>query len=564
MSLPAFTTATTQTLCLPSLYTNPNTNQPTFPNPNLSFNSNTAKHHVSPRQTNNKSIVDPTISWTSSIAQHCRNGHLAEAGTEFSRMRIAGVEPNHITFVTLLSGCADFPSQTFCFGASIHAYVRKLGLDTNNVKVGTAVVDMYSKCGHVDLARLCFDEICVKNKVSWNTMIDGYMKNGKVENAIELFDQMPERDAISWTALIGGFIKKGHFEQALECFQEMQLSRVKPDYVTIIAVVSACAHLGALGLGLWINRFVLNQELKDNIRVNNSLIDMYSRCGCIDFACQIFENMPKRSLVSWNSIIVGFAMNGHAEEALQFFNMMQKEGFEPDGVSFTGALTACSHAGLVDEGLKFFNIMKRVHRISPQIEHYGCIVDLYSRAGRLEEALKVVENMPMKPNEVVLGSLLAACRTHGDVTLAERLMKYLAELDPGIDSNYVLLSNIYAAVGSWHGANNVRKKMKALGIKKKPGISSIEIDCVIHQFVAVDKSHVGTEHIYAMLDHLSLELSISGVFDKVTALLGRDIGSVYCPLLGVAKSQKPTKLSTKEIPLGLGKKRKMQQNLKSR
>ncbi|XP_059627793.1 pentatricopeptide repeat-containing protein At1g05750, chloroplastic [Cornus florida] len=514
MSLPASTATTIQQLStLSSLHTQyPNSTQPTFPdsNHNLFLNRNTTKHHVSLRQTDNKTPIDPTVSWTSSIARHCRNGRLVEAAREFSRMRLAGVEPNHITFVTLLVACADFPSKTLSFGASVHACVRKLGLDTSNVMVGTALVGMYSKCGQVDLARLIFEEISVKNKVSWNTMIDGYMRNGEVEVAIELFDKMPERDVVSWTALIGGFVRRGEFEHALDSFQEMQLSGVKPDYVTIVSVLSACANLGTLGLGLWINRFVMKQDFRDNVRINNSFIDMYSRCGCIEFARQIFQKMPKRTLVSWNSIIVGFAINGHVEEALEFFNLMQNEGFEPDGVSFTGALTACSHAGLVDEGLKFFDLMKRVHKISPRIEHYGCIVDLYSRAGRLEEALNVIENMPMKPNEVVLGSLLAACRNQGDVALAERLMNYLAELDPGGDSNYVLLSNIYAAIGSWHNASNVRKKMKALRIQKKPGVSSIEVDCIIHEFVAGDKSHLDAEYIYATLDHLSLDLRMSG------------------------------------------------------
>ncbi|KAL5575946.1 hypothetical protein UlMin_017645 [Ulmus minor] len=413
-----------------------------------------------------------------------------EAVEVFARMKLVGVEHNHITFVTLLYAFADYRLKSVCFGASIHGYARKLGLDTGNVMVGTALLGMYAKFGLVDVARLVFDEMGMKNSISWNTMIDGYMRNGKVEHALKMFDEMPERDAISWTALIGGFVKR--------------------DYVTLIAVLAACADLGTLGLGLWVNRFIMKQEFKDNIKINNSLIDMYARCECIEFAFQVFDKMPERTVVSWNSIIVGFAINGHAEEALEFFNLMLKEGFKPDGVSFKGALTACSHAGLVDMGLRIFHNMKKVHGIPYRIEHYGCIVDLYSRAGRLEDALNVIEKMPMKPNEVVLGSLLAACRTRGDISLAERLMKYLSKLDPGGDSNYVLLANIYAAVGKWDGANRIRKKMKALGIQKTPGFSSIEIDCDIHEFVAGDKSHVETECVYRMLELLSFELKVSG------------------------------------------------------
>ncbi|KAL6196088.1 hypothetical protein ACLB2K_031703 [Fragaria x ananassa] len=441
----------------------------------------TPKHHNkhSVLLKSRKEQIDQTVLWTSSISQRCRNGQLAQAVSQFIQMRRAGVEPNHITFVTLLSGCAHFPAKAAFFGPSLHAYVCKLGLDRTNVIVGTALIDMYAKSGRVEFARLAFGGMEVKNSMSWNTLIDGCMKKGNVRDAVEVFDEMPERDAVSWTALIGGFVKKGRFEDALEWFREMQVSGVEPDYVTIIAVIAACADLGTLGLGLWVNR-------------------------------QVFENMPDRTLVSWNSMIVGFAVNGHAEEALEFFHQMQKEGFKPDGVSFTGALTACSHAGLVDEGLHFFDKMKRIHKITPRIEHYGCIVDLYSRAGRLEDALSIIENMPMKPNEVVLGSLLAACRTSGNINLAERLMKYLFKLDPRVDSNYVLLANIYAADGRWDGASKVRKTMKDLGIQKTPGFSSVEIDCDIHEFVAGDKSHVDAEYIYLTLGLLSFELKLRG------------------------------------------------------
>lgn len=434
-------------------------------------------------------------------------------------MRLAGVEPNHITLITLLSGCAHFPSNSLFFGSSLHGYARKFGLDTQHVMVGTALIDMYAKCAQLGLARKAFDYLEMKNSVSWNTMLDGYMRNGDVEFAMELFDEMPTRDAISWTALINGLLKQGYSEQALECFHHMQCSGIEPDYVAIIAVLAACADVGTLTLGLWVNRFVMQQEFKDNVRISNSLIDMYSRCGCIDFARQVFEKMPNRTLVSWNSIIVGFAVNGFADESLEFFDAMQKEGFKPDGVSFTGALTACSHAGLVKKGLELFDNMNTVHKITPRIEHYGCIVDLYGRAGRLENALNVIETMPMKPNEVVLGSLLASCRTHGDVRLAERLMKHLFKLDPGGDSNYILLSNIYAAIGKWEGANKVRRTMKARGVQKKPGFSSVEIDGKVHEFVSSDKYHANADSIYSMLELLFHELKICGYVPETDTFL---------------------------------------------
>ncbi|KAL8501080.1 hypothetical protein ACS0TY_020593 [Phlomoides rotata] len=509
MSIPAFTAAPVTVQQRPT----PGPPRPPLRRSSPNTNSPDQHHQLSFKSSGNNNCVTPpeaTIaSWTSSIAHHCKNGRLTKAVLQFTRMRTSEVDPNHITFVTLFSGCAHFPSQGLLLGPSVHGYARKFGLDVDDVMVGTAIIDMYSKFGQMGLARLCFDYMGMKNKVSWNTMINGYMRNGEFGEAIKLFDEMPQRDAVSWTVLIDGFVKKRRFEEALTWFKKMQLSETTPDSVTIVSVLSAIANLGTLGLGLWLHRFILNHECKDNIRVNNSLIDMYCRCGFVDLARQVFDNMPKRSLVSWNSIIVGLACNAHAEEALNYFHSMQNDGFKPDAVSFTGTLTACSHAGLVDKGIKLFETMIQVHKINPRIEHYGCVVDLYSRSGRLKEALMVVEKMPVKPNEVVIGSLLAACRSCEDVDLAERLMNYLKDLDPNGDSNSVLLSNIYAATGSWRGASNVRKKMKDRGVRKRPGISSIEVNGIVNEFVAGDKSHTDAEAIYMMLKNVSHELSIS-------------------------------------------------------
>ncbi|KAL3616059.1 hypothetical protein CASFOL_040353 [Castilleja foliolosa] len=457
------------------------------------------------------SLEATTASWTSSIAYHCKNSRLSKAISQFTAMRTSGVDPNHITFVTLFSGCAHSRSHGPLIGPSVHAYARKIGLDVSNVMVGTAIIDMYSKFGETGLARLSFDRMVLKNKITWNTIINGYMRNGKFEDAVELFDEMPERDAVSWTVLIDGFVKKGKYDLALEWFQEMLHLGTAPDFVTIVSVLSAVANLGSLSLGLWVHRFVLMRGfIKDNIRVSNSLIDMYCKCGCVELAIQVFDKMPERSLVSWNSMIVGLAYNAHVEEALSYFHSLKRDGFNPDSVSFTGALNACSHAGLVEKGLELFENMKEISKINPRIEHYGCLVDLYSRAGRLKDALKVLDEMPMKPNEVVIGSLLAACRDCKDIDLAERLTKYIYDLDPIGDFNYVLLSNIYAATGSWRGASNVRKKMKALGVQKRPGISSIEVNGVIHEFVAGDKSHSDAESICLILEHLSDEFKICG------------------------------------------------------
>nr|UPT48566.1 pentatricopeptide repeat protein AaPPR324 [Agave angustifolia]UPT49272.1 pentatricopeptide repeat protein AaPPR115 [Agave angustifolia] len=303
----------------------------------------------------------------------------------------------------------------------------------------------------------------------------------------------------------------------MQQFREMQqlTDQVEPDYVMIISLVAACADLGALGQGMWVHRYAMSRRSGDlcaNVRLANSFIDMYSRCGRVDLACQVFDRVDNgsRTRVTWNSMIVGFATNGCCSEALDHFDMMQRMGFEPDGVSFTGVLTACSHAGL-DEGLKYYKLMQQKYMEIPmRIEHYGCVVDLLGRAGRLEEAMTLVGSMMpvMGPNEVVLGSLLAACRVHENIGLAEKLMGYLVELEPKTDSNFVLLSNTYASAGRWDGAVKVRNMMKSLGIKKSPGFSAVEIDGALHEFVSGDRGHVQYENIYGMLKLLSFEMKL--------------------------------------------------------
>ncbi|KAG9450396.1 hypothetical protein H6P81_010361 [Aristolochia fimbriata] len=416
----------------------PSSSQPTSP-PTKSFPSRkhiklkhdgTLPFHGFPQR-------DDVVKWTSSISRHCRNGQLSEALMAFFLMRSANIEPNHVTFVTLLSACADFPSDAFGLGLAVHGYICKLGFEDRNVALGTAVIDMYAKCGDMDSAE-------------------------------KVFHQM------------------------------------------------TCANLGGLGHGLWVHRYVLVKDFSKNVRVNNSLIDMYARCGSISLAAQVFEEMHNRSIVSWNSIIVGFAINGYAAEALEHFTLMGKAGLQPDGVTFTGALTACSHAGKVSEGLQCFDKMRKVYGISPRVEHYGCIIDLLSRTGQLDKAFKLIKRMPMKPNEVILGSLLAACRVHGNVVLAERLMGYLLELKPDSDSNFVLLSNIYATHGRWDGVGQVRKAMKKLGIRKRPGVSSVEISGTVHEFVAGDNSHSYSDDILNMLGQLTAELKLYGYVPEVT------------------------------------------------
>ena len=448
-------------------------------------------------------------SWTSAIARPAKQGDLPAAAAALSAMLSspAAPVPNDVTLLTVLSACADSPSSPLARRLALSVHARVLKLFPSHLLLSTCLVRFYFASRLPHLALQLFDAMPVRSAVTYNTVISGLMRNGLVAAAFEVFDGMPAPDKVSWTALIDGCVKNGRHDEAINCFRAMLLDGVEPDYVTLIAVISACAEVGALGLGMWVHRLVVRQGLERNVRIANSLIDMYARCGQVELARQVFSGMRKRTVVSWNSMIVGFAANGRCADAVEHFEAMRREGFKPDAVTFTGVLTACSHGGLTDEGLRYYDLMRAEYGIAARMEHYGCVVDLLGRSGRLEEAMRVVTTMPMRPNEVVLGALLAGCRMHGDVGMAEQLMQHLLELDPGGDANYVLLSNIYAAVGKWDGAGKVRSLMKARGLRKRPGYSAVEIDGDVHEFVSGDRSHPQAEEISQMLGLLMHEMA---------------------------------------------------------
>lgn len=450
------------------------------------------------------------VSWTSAIARPAREGDLPATAAALSAMLSspAAPAPNDVTLLTVLSACAAAaPSSPLARPLALSLHALAIKLFPSHLLLCTCLARFYLASRLPHLALQLFGSMPVRSVITHNTMITGLMRNGLVAAAREVFDGMPAPDKVSWTALIDGCAKNGHHEEAIDGFHAMLRNGVEPDYVTLVAVISACAEVGALGLGMWVHRFVAKQGLEHNVRVANSLVDMYARCGQVELARQVFGKMRKRTVVSWNSMIVGFAANGRCADAIEHFEAMREAGFRPDAVTFTGVLTACSHAGLTDEGLRYYDAMRSEHGIAARMEHYGCVVDLLGRAGRLDEAMKVVMTMPMRPNEVVLGALLAGCRMHGDVDMAEQLMQDLLEQDPGGDSNYVLLSNIYAADGKWDGVGKVRSLMKARRVKKMPGHSAVEIAGDVHEFVCGDRSHPQAGELFDMLGLLRYEMA---------------------------------------------------------
>lgn len=308
-----------------------------------------------------------------------------------------------------------------------------------------------------------------------NTLIHMYGMLKNLWVARQLFDEMHELSLVGWNTIIDCHVCCGEHKEALELFSRMQDASVKPDNATLAVVLSACAALGELELGKWVHSIIDQSLFVKDVCLANSLIHMYTRCGEIREAQRIFNRMNDKNIVTWNTAILGLAAHGHVHEALRLFSLLMNEKLaSPDDITFLGVLTACSHGGMIEEGRRYFNTMTNKYHMKPTIKHYGCMVDMLSRAGLITEAYDLVHNMPMKCNAIIWRTILASCHTHGNIKLAKKVRRHLLEVEPDHSSDYVLLANTYASLEDWYQVSKVRRSMVANKVKKaSPGNSFI-------------------------------------------------------------------------------------------
>jgi len=325
------------------------------------------------------------------------------------------------------------------------------------------------------LACLQFEVASKAHIASWNALLSGFIRNGMLGRARQLFDQMPERDVFSWSSIISGYSQGRHANVALELFRTMVAAGVQPNEITMVSVLSAIASLGVLKEAKWADEYIKNNSIPLNDNLIAALIDAYAKCGSISNALNVFNSArDKVTTVSpWNAIICGLAVHGHAALSLTVFEALERTGIQPNSITFLGVLTACCHVGLVEAGEKYFESMKNVYKISPSIKHYGCMVDLLGRAGRLQEAEEMIRNMPMEADVVIWGTLLAASTTHGDVAKGERAAERLASLDKYHGASRVLLRNLYADAGRWQDVLQVQKAMHGQEMIRSAGASGV-------------------------------------------------------------------------------------------
>ncbi|CAN0889645.1 Putative pentatricopeptide repeat-containing protein At3g25970 [Linum grandiflorum] len=347
-----------------------------------------------------------------------------------------------------------------------------------------------------------------RDSVTWNTMITGYVNSGDLETAWEVFEEMPQRNSVSWNALISGFVKSSLSEDGLKFFNHMRSSVVETDHYSFSAALRSCSDLAALQLGKQIHALTVKSGLESNDFVASALIFMYSKCGMLEEARKSFEETKKDNAITWNSIIFAYAQHGQGNEALELFSEMKGDRYRVklDHITFVAVLTACSHIGLVEQGRQILKSMESEYGIPLRMEHYACGVDLFGRAGYLNEAKELIESMPYKPDAMVLKTLLAACRACGDVELATQVASHLLEVEPEEHCSYVILSNMYARLRRWDEKAGLTRLMKERNVKKVPGWSWIEVNNAVHSFIADDRSSPRFEEIYQRLDELKQEM----------------------------------------------------------
>eukprot|EP01018_Ginkgo_biloba_P032222 Gb_18600 [translate_table: standard] len=431
-------------------------------------------------------IPEPNVvSWTAMIAGFVQLCQCEEAVQLFGQMQLSGVKPNQFTFASVLSACGGVAALEL--GKQLHVHAIKTGLESD-VFVANALVTMYAECGNIEIAK-------------------------------NLFDRAHDRDVVSWNAMIAGYVRQKQDDEALKLFCHMGRAGIKLDQFTIAIVVRACAGIAALEQGKHIHAHTIKSGFESSVFAGSALVDMYAKSGSIEDASKKFDRMPKRNVVSWNAMIVGYAQHGCGKETLHLFEEMQRTVIKPDRITFVGILSACNHVGLVPQGRHHFDSMSPDYGITPEADHYACMVDLLGRAGCLDEAENLIKQMPFEPDGVVLAALLSACRVHGNIEMGRQVAESLLDIEPQNVAAHVLLSNIYAAAGRWDDVAELRKIMKDRGLKKEPGCSWIEIKNSVHSFVVGDRSHPKSEDIYTTLDTLVGKMQEAGYVPNTNLVL---------------------------------------------
>ncbi|KAK7311441.1 hypothetical protein RJT34_09582 [Clitoria ternatea] len=460
-----------------------------------------------------------SVAWASLLTA-CNLANLPQPALSISRSLLhTGFHPDHFVFASLVKACANLGPLHVKQGKQAHARFLLSPFSDDDV-VKSSLVDMYAKFGLPHYGRAVFDSISSLNSISWTAMISGYARSGRTFEAFQLFRETPYRNLFAWTALISGLVQSGNGVDAFHLFVEMRREGVSiVDPLVLSSVVGACANLAVLELGKQIHGLVITLGYESCLFISNSLIDVYAKCSDLVAAKYIFCKMCRKDVVSWTSIIVGTAQHGQAEMALALYDDMVLAGVKPNEVTFVGLMYACSHAGLVSKGRALFRSMVEDYGIKPSLQHYTCLLDLFSRSGHLGEAENLIRTMPLNPDEPTWAALLSACKHHGNTKMAVRIADHLLKIKPEDPSSYILLSNIYAGAGLWENVSKVRKVMMVMEVKKEPGYSCVDLGKESHVFYAGETSHPMKDEIIGLMRKLDAEMRKRGYVPDTSSVL---------------------------------------------
>ncbi|XP_023906620.1 pentatricopeptide repeat-containing protein At2g33680-like [Quercus suber] len=488
------------------------------------------------------------VSWNALIDGYALMGDWEEILNLFCEIRELELKHGKFTLLTVLKSCAHLGNLRG--GKAVHAQAIKIGSELDKF-LSCCLLNMYSKCEFPEYALKVFQRIRGPKIAAWSAMIHCLHQGGQSQEAAEMFclmrhsgfgrqvhariikddlrsnghvgtalldmyakcrcledadvilNELTERDLLTWTAIISNFAQSNQGQKAVKCFIQMQQEGLKPNKFTFSSCLSGCSSLALLDCGRQLHSLTIKSGLSCNTYVATALVDMYGQCRCIEDAEAVFKGMASRNASSWNTIICGYSLNGQGNDALKAFRIMLDEGFLPDEITFIGVLSACSHMGLIEEGETYFNSLSRYYGITPTIEHYACMVNILSRAGKFIEMESFIEKWKLTNNPLIWETILWASKEHGNVGIGERAAEKLFELEPRVDYNYVLLSHIYAAKGRWDDVVKVRALMSYQGIQKERGCSWLEIDGEAQNFFAQDLSHPKIREIRVLLEGLS-------------------------------------------------------------